>query len=79
MEGSIKEGKEMIDQDPGEEELDAGLIAAAQRVEHYEIAGYGCVRTYAKLLGENEAVSILDKTLTEEGNGQSSHGPRGEH
>jgi ferritin-like metal-binding protein YciE len=66
MEGSIKEGKEMIDQDPGEEELDAGLIAAAQRVEHYEIAGYGCVRTYAKLLGENEAVSILDKTLTEE-------------
>jgi ferritin-like metal-binding protein YciE len=66
MEGLIKEGKEMIDDDPGEEQLDAGLIAAAQRVEHYEIAGYGCVRTYAKLLGENEAVSILDKTLTEE-------------
>lgn len=66
MKGLIEEGKEMIEEDPGDEELDAGLIAAAQRVEHYEIAGYGCVRTYAHLLGENEAVSILEKTLSEE-------------
>jgi ferritin-like metal-binding protein YciE len=66
MEGLIKEGSEMIDEDPGDEELDAGLIAAAQRVEHYEIAGYGCVATYAKILGENEAVTVLRKTLEEE-------------
>ena len=56
----------MIEEDPGEEELDAGLIAAAQRVEHYEIAGYGCVRTYAQLLGEDEAVELLEQTLNEE-------------
>jgi ferritin-like metal-binding protein YciE len=66
MKGLIEEGKEMIEQDPGEEELDAGLIAAAQRVEHYEIAGYGCVRTYANLLGETEAASLLQRTLEEE-------------
>jgi ferritin-like metal-binding protein YciE len=66
MEGLIKEGGELIEEDPESEELDAGLIAAAQRVEHYEIAGYGCVRTYAQLLGESEAVSLLEKTLTEE-------------
>jgi ferritin-like metal-binding protein YciE len=46
--------------------LDAGLISAAQRVEHYEIAGYGCVSTYAKLLGEDEAASVLRETLEEE-------------
>lgn len=46
--------------------LDAGLITAAQHVEHYEIAGYGTVRTYAKLLGENEAMALLQKTLDEE-------------
>jgi ferritin-like metal-binding protein YciE len=66
MEGLIEEGKELIAEDPGPEELDAGLIAAAQRVEHYEMAGYGCVRTYAQLLGEDEAVALLDKTLNEE-------------
>src|SRR3984957_3064364 len=55
MEGLIEEGGELIEEDPGPEELDAGLISAAQRVEHYEIAGYGCVRTYANLLGESEA------------------------
>ena len=59
MEGLIKEGSEMIEEDPGPEELDAGLISAAQRVEHYEIAGYGCVSTYAKILGEDQAVSLL--------------------
>jgi len=66
MEGLIKEGSEMIEEDPAPEELDAGLISAAQRVEHYEIAGYGCVSTYAKLLGEDQAVSLLRLTLEEE-------------
>lgn len=66
MEGLIEEGKEMIEEGLEPAELDAGLISAAQRVEHYEIAGYGCVRTYAKLLGENSAVALLDKTLAEE-------------
>jgi ferritin-like metal-binding protein YciE len=66
MEGLIKEGSEMIEEDPAPEELDAGLISAAQRVEHYEIAGYGCVSTYAKLLGEDEAASLLRRTLQEE-------------
>ena len=66
MEGLIAEGSEMIEDDPALEELDAGLISAAQRVEHYEIAGYGCVSTYAKLLGEDQAVSLLRLTLEEE-------------
>src|SRR6202162_2633587 len=66
MEGLIKEGAEMIEEDPAPEELDAGLISAAQHVEHYEIAGYGCVSTYAKLLGEDQAVSLLRQTLEEE-------------
>ena len=66
MEGLIKEGSEMIEEDPAPEELDAGLISAAQRVEHYEIAGYGCVSTYAKLLGEDAAESLLRQTLEEE-------------
>jgi ferritin-like metal-binding protein YciE len=66
MEGLIKEGGEMIEEDPEAEQLDAGLIAAAQRVEHYEIAGYGCVRTYATLLGEQDAVGLLEETLNEE-------------
>jgi ferritin-like metal-binding protein YciE len=66
MEGLIKEGAEMIEEDPAPEELDAGLISAAQRVEHYEIAGYGCVSTYARLLGEDQAESLLRQTLGEE-------------
>lgn len=66
MEGLIEEGSEMIKEDSDPEELDAGLIGAAQRVEHYEIAGYGCVRTYAKLLNEKDAVTLLEKTLNEE-------------
>jgi ferritin-like metal-binding protein YciE len=66
IEGLIKEGGEMIREDPAPEELDAGLISAAQRVEHYEIAGYGCVRTYAQLLGEDQAVLLLQQTLDEE-------------
>jgi len=65
MEGLVEEGKEMIDEQEGEV-LDAGLISAAQRVEHYEIAAYGCVRTYAKLLGEADAAELLNQTLQEE-------------
>src|ERR1700686_978227 len=66
MEGLIKEGGEMIEENLASEELDGGLISAAQRVEHYEIAGYGCVSTYAKILGENQAESLLRQTLEEE-------------
>jgi ferritin-like metal-binding protein YciE len=66
MEGLIEEGKEMIEEDASPEAKDAGLIAAAQRVEHYEIAGYGTVRAYAKLLGEDAAIKLLQQTLDEE-------------
>jgi ferritin-like metal-binding protein YciE len=67
MEGLIEEGKEMIEEEELEgEALDAGLISAAQRVEHYEIAAYGCVRTYATILGEKDAVILLEQTLKEE-------------
>jgi ferritin-like metal-binding protein YciE len=66
MEGLIKEGSELMSQDVDPEELDAGLIAAAQHVEHYEMAGYGCVRAYARLLKEREAVVLLTKTYDEE-------------
>jgi len=68
MEGLIEEGSEMIQKKDIEPEvLDAALIAAAQKVEHYEIAGYGTVRTYAKLLGEDDAAELLQETLNEEG------------
>ena len=67
MEGLIKEGEEMIKAKGDAAAIDAGLIAAAQRVEHYEIAGYGCVRTYAHQLGDHQAVSLLQQTLDEEG------------
>jgi ferritin-like metal-binding protein YciE len=66
MQGLVAEGSEMIDEGPEPEMLDAGLISAAQRVEHYEIAGYGCVATYAELLGEKDAAELLRATLTEE-------------
>jgi ferritin-like metal-binding protein YciE len=66
MEGLIKEGGAVIEEDMAEGVKDAALIAAAQRVEHYEIAGYGCVRTYANLLGESKAANLLEKTLEEE-------------
>ena len=67
MEGLLEEGQELIQERPEPEVLDAGLIAAAQRVEHYEIAGYGTVRTYARQLGEEEHASLLQETLDEEG------------
>ncbi len=66
MEGLIAEGGEMIEEHDESEMRDAGLISAAQRVEHYEIAGYGCVKTYAALLGDHEAVNLLEQTLQEE-------------
>src|SRR5438309_3651983 len=66
MEGIIADGKELMEEDAEPEVMDAGLIAAAQHVEHYEIAGYGCVRTYAELLGYDDAVELLEKTLEEE-------------
>ncbi|SRR6266851_4363881 len=67
MEGLIEEGKELLEENAEPEVLDAGLIAAAQKVEHYEMAGYGCVRTYAKLLGDDQAAESLQETLNEEG------------
>jgi len=66
MEGVLKEGDEMIGEDAQDEVRDAGLIAAAQRVEHYEMAGYGCARTYAELLGDKKGARLLDTTLREE-------------
>jgi ferritin-like metal-binding protein YciE len=67
MEGLLAEGKELMAEDADAAVMDAALIGAAQRVEHYEMAGYGCVRTYARLLGHNEATKLLQKTLDEEG------------
>jgi ferritin-like metal-binding protein YciE len=67
MEGLVEEGKEMIEEDAVPEVKDAGLIAAGQRVEHYEMAGYGTVRAYARLLGEDAAAKLLQETLDEEG------------
>ena len=67
MEGLLKEGDKMINEDAEDEVRDAGLIAAAQRVEHYEIAGYGCARTYAELLKDRNGARTLDISLKEEG------------
>ena len=66
MEGLIEEGKEMMEEDIDSSVLDAALISAAQRVEHYEMAGYGCVRTFARLLGDEQAANLLQETLDEE-------------
>ncbi len=68
MEGLIEEGKEIMEEDADPAVLDAALIAAAQKVEHYEIASYGCARTYAKLLEQTEAEELLQETLDEEAN-----------
>jgi len=66
MEGLSDEGKEMIEEDGDDDVRDAGFISAAQRVEHYEIAGYGCARTYAEVLGDRNGADLLEKTLEEE-------------
>jgi ferritin-like metal-binding protein YciE len=67
MKGLVEEGSEMMQHDGPDSVLDAGIIAAAQRVEHYEIAGYGAARTFASILGEDEAEDLLQETLDEEG------------
>jgi ferritin-like metal-binding protein YciE len=67
MEGLVEEGKETIDENAAPEIKDLALIVAAQKVEHYEIAGYGSARTLADLCGETEIVGILQETLDEEG------------
>jgi ferritin-like metal-binding protein YciE len=66
MKGLVEEGKEIIDLKAPPEVRDAGLIAAAQKVEHYEIAGYGCLCTWAEQLGLHEAQRLLHETLEEE-------------
>jgi ferritin-like metal-binding protein YciE len=67
MEGLIEEAKELLKEKAEPEVLDAGLISRAQHVEHYEIAGYGTVRTYAEQLGEDRQAALLQRTLDEEG------------
>ena len=66
MEGLIKEGSDILSEDMDEDVKDAAIISAAQRIEHYEMAGYGTVRTWANLLGETEAEELLQETLDEE-------------
>src|ERR1700682_2095864 len=66
MEGLVAEGQEMMGEDFEDDVMDAALISAAQRVEHYEIAAYGTVRTHAELLGEDTAAQLLEQTLEEE-------------
>jgi ferritin-like metal-binding protein YciE len=67
MEGLLEEGEELLEKRADSDVLDAALIAAAQRVEHYEMAGYGCARTYARLLGLEDDAKLLQQTLDEEG------------
>jgi ferritin-like metal-binding protein YciE len=66
MEGLIEEGKTILEEDMDEEVRDAAMICAAQRVEHYEIAGYGCARTFAQQLGFENVAEMLQQTLDEE-------------
>jgi ferritin-like metal-binding protein YciE len=68
MEAIIEEGNEIMESDSQPEVLDVGIIAAAQKVEHYEMAGYGCAKTYARLLGYDEVEDLLQESLDEEGN-----------
>ena len=72
MEGLLEEGKELMEERADSDVLDAALISAAQRVAHYEMAGYGCARTYAGLLGLDDDEEILQRTLDEEGD--TDHG-----
>lgn len=69
MKGLIEEGQELIEEDSGAEEhiADLDLIAAAQKVEHYEISGYGTARTFAQAIGQKDAAQLLDETAKEEG------------
>ncbi|HEV2472434.1 MAG TPA: DUF892 family protein, partial [Chthonomonadales bacterium] len=67
MRGLLEEGEEFLREDSDPNVKDAGLISMAQRVEHYEIAGYGSVRSFAEQLGNNDASRLLQQTLDEEG------------
>lgn len=66
MEGLLEEAREVLEEDGDDTVLDAAFIGAAQKVEHYEIAGYGCARTYAEMLGDTRAAELLQETLDEE-------------
>ena len=66
MKGLIDEGSEILKEDGEESVIDAGIIVAAQKVEHYEIASYGSVRTFAQLLGKDRSADLLQRTLDEE-------------
>ena len=66
MKGLIEEGSEILKEDGEESVIDAGIIVAAQKVEHYEIASYGSVRTFAQLLGKDRSADLLQRTLDEE-------------
>ena len=66
MEGLLEEAEEILEEFEGSPALDAALITAAQKVEHYEIASYGCLVTFAKLMGHTEAEELLAATLAEE-------------
>jgi ferritin-like metal-binding protein YciE len=66
MQGLIEEGKEILSEDAPDDVRDAGIICAAQKVEHYEMAGYGCARTFAEQLGLQEIADLLQQTLDEE-------------
>lgn len=68
MEGLIEEAKNLLEEDIDPQVLDAAIIASCQRVEHYEIAAYGCARTFAELLGNDEMAQTLQQSLDEEGN-----------
>lgn len=71
MEGLIREGEEVMNMNVDQDALDAGLIQSAQKVEHYEIAGYGTLKAYAKRLGFDEAAQVFDRIAAEEG--QTDH------
>jgi ferritin-like metal-binding protein YciE len=66
MEGIIEEGKSLLEEDMEDDVADAAIICAAQKAEHYEIAGYGCARTFAEQLGHTEVAGMLQQTLDEE-------------
>jgi|SRR5579871_4840485 len=66
MDGLVEEGADMIDAEADDQVRDAGLIAAAQRVEHYEMAGYGCLHTWARQMNNHKAADLLEQTLNEE-------------